>query len=33
MNYIHWTDVIILLACCGALYGVLALTDLIGGRK
>lgn len=33
MNYIHWIDLIIMLTASGALFGVLALTDLIGGRK
>lgn len=33
MTYIHWMDLLIFLACSGALFGVLALTDWIGGRK
>ena len=33
MSYIHWIDLIIMLGASAALFGVLALTDLIGGRK
>jgi len=33
MTYIHWMDLTVLLVCSGALIGVLALADLIGGRK
>lgn len=33
MNYVHWMDLTVLLITSGALYGVLVLTDLIGGRK
>lgn len=33
MDYIHWLDLTVLLICSAALPGVLALADLIGGRK
>lgn len=33
MTYIHWMDLLIFITCTGALYGVLALADRIGGRK
>ena len=33
MDIFHWIDLIIMLAASCALYGVLALTDRIGGRK
>ena len=33
MNYTHWMDLLIFVACSGALFGVLALADRIGGRK
>lgn len=33
MTYIHWTDLLVFLACTAALYVVLVLTDRIGGRK
>lgn len=33
MDIFHWIDLIIMLITSGALFGVLVLTDLIGGRK
>ena len=33
MDIFHWIDLIIMLTAFAALFGVLALTDRIGGRK
>ena len=33
MDIFHWIDLIIMLTASAALFGVLALTDRIGGRK
>ena len=33
MEIFHWIDLIIMLGAFAALFGVLVLTDRIGGRK
>ena len=33
MDIFHWIDLTIFLIASGALFGVLALADRIGGRK